>query len=97
MRISFLPPTNPDEGELRELRVNSSTQTVRFMSNHISTAKYNLLSFLPKFLFEQFRRYANIFFLCIGLLQQVRNGTNLIVVYVGGSGGGEKPATFPHE
>ena len=27
--------------------------------------------FLPQFLYEQFRRYANIFFLTIGLLQQI--------------------------
>ena len=45
----------------------------RFVSNHISTAKYNIISFLPKFLFEQFRRYANIFFLTIGLMQQIPN------------------------
>jgi len=36
---------------------------------YFSTAKYNFISFLPKFLFEQFRRYANIFFLFIALLQ----------------------------
>ena len=34
-----------------------------------STAKYNFISFLPKFLFEQFRRYANLFFLFIAMLQ----------------------------
>ncbi|MCP4700073.1 MAG: hypothetical protein GY862_24955 [Gammaproteobacteria bacterium] len=34
-----------------------------------STAKYNVLTFLPRFLFEQFRRYANVFFLIIALLQ----------------------------
>ena len=39
--------------------------------NYITTAKYTIWSFLPKFLFEQFRRYANIFFLSIGLLQQI--------------------------
>ena len=38
--------------------------------NYIITAKYTPLTFLPKFLFEQFRRYANIFFLAIGLFQQ---------------------------
>ncbi|EEC13161.1 conserved hypothetical protein, partial [Ixodes scapularis] len=37
------------------------------------TAKYNFISFLPKFLFEQFRRYANVFFLFIALLQQIPN------------------------
>lgn len=34
-----------------------------------STAKYNLITFIPKFLFEQFSRYANLFFLFIALLQ----------------------------
>ncbi|KAJ6647684.1 Phospholipid-transporting ATPase IA [Pseudolycoriella hygida] len=46
-------------------------QPQKFCSNHISTAKYNFLSFLPSFLFEQFRRYSNCFFLFIALLQQI--------------------------
>jgi len=51
----------------------NAAQTAKYKSNQISTAKYNLFTFIPKFLFEQFRRYANIFFLCIGLLQQIPN------------------------
>jgi phospholipid-transporting ATPase len=43
----------------------------RFCSNKVSTAKYNFVSFLPKFLFEQFRRYSNTFFLFIALMQQI--------------------------
>lgn len=43
----------------------------KFCSNKITTAKYNVFSFLPKFLFEQFRRYANVFFLFIALMQQI--------------------------
>uniref|UniRef100_A0A8C5CBN3 Phospholipid-transporting ATPase n=1 Tax=Gadus morhua TaxID=8049 RepID=A0A8C5CBN3_GADMO len=35
------------------------------------TAKYNLLTFLPRFLYSQFRRAANSFFLFIALLQQI--------------------------
>ena len=34
-----------------------------------STAKYNALTFLPRFLYSQFRRAANSFFLFIALLQ----------------------------
>lgn len=34
-----------------------------------STCKYSLYSFLPRFLLEQFRRYSNVFFLIIVLLQ----------------------------
>ena len=55
----------------REVPLGREAATVRFCSNYIMTAKYTPLTFLPKFLFEQFRRYANIFFLCIGLLQQI--------------------------
>ncbi|XP_045149922.1 phospholipid-transporting ATPase IB [Echinops telfairi] len=36
-----------------------------------STAKYSLLTFLPRFLYEQIRRAANAFFLFIALLQQI--------------------------
>ena len=53
--------------------ITSSEHNQRFRTNAISTAKYNFISFFPKFLFEQFRRYANCFFLAIGLLQQIPN------------------------
>ena len=39
------------------------------MDVYFSTAKYTAMTFFPKFLFEQFRRYANVFFLFIALLQ----------------------------
>eukprot|EP00043_Microstomoeca_roanoka_P004522 m.50266 g.50266 ORF g.50266 m.50266 type:complete len:1089 (-) comp12533_c0_seq3:442-3708(-) len=42
-----------------------------FCNNRISTAKYNLASFLPKFLYEQFSRHANMFFLFTALVQQL--------------------------
>eukprot|EP00842_Homolaphlyctis_polyrhiza_P006347 jgi/Hompol1/6713/HPOL_005065-RA len=40
-----------------------------FPINEIRTSKYTLLSFLPRNLFEQFRRFANIFFLTLAILQ----------------------------
>ncbi|KAJ8382525.1 hypothetical protein SKAU_G00033030 [Synaphobranchus kaupii] len=46
-------------------------QYTKFCSNHVSTAKYNVLTFLPRFLYAQFRRAANSFFLFIALLQQI--------------------------
>ncbi|KAJ5542520.1 hypothetical protein N7535_004942 [Penicillium sp. DV-2018c] len=45
----------------------------RFISNHVSTAKYNIVTFIPKFLFEQFSKYANLFFLFTAVLQQIPN------------------------
>ena len=44
-----------------------------YVDNHVSTAKYNVVTFLPKFLFEQFSKFANIFFLFTAGLQQIPN------------------------
>ncbi|WCJ39486.1 ATPase E1-E2 type family protein / haloacid dehalogenase-like hydrolase family protein [Euphorbia peplus] len=41
---------------------------LKYCSNYISTTKYNVVSFLPKALFEQFRRVANIYFLLAAIL-----------------------------
>jgi phospholipid-transporting ATPase len=45
----------------------------KWVDNHVSTAKYNIATFLPKFLLEQFSKYANLFFLFTAALQQVPN------------------------
>ena len=45
----------------------------KYVDNHVSTAKYNIATFLPKFLFEQFSKYANLFFLFTAALQQIPN------------------------
>ena len=63
-------PNQQVQATTRKVRLNS-TQIVKFKSNSISTGKYTFVTFIPKFLYEQFRKYANIFFLCIGLLQQI--------------------------
>jgi magnesium-transporting ATPase (P-type) len=41
------------------------------ISNAVFTAKYTALSFLPKGIFEQFRRVANVYFLGISVLMAV--------------------------
>jgi len=43
----------------------------KYVDNHVSTAKYNVATFLPKFLFEQFSKFANVFFLFTAGLQQI--------------------------
>lgn len=45
----------------------------KYTDNHVSTTKYNIATFLPKFLFEQFSKYANLFFLFTAILQQIPN------------------------
>ena len=44
----------------------------KFDSNQISTAKYNVITFLPKNLFEQFTKMANVYFLMLALLQMIK-------------------------
>jgi hypothetical protein len=51
------------------------TERHRYASNKIFTAKYNVVTFLPKFLFEQFMRLANFYFLVISIIQ-VRRGAH---------------------
>lgn len=43
----------------------------KYVDNHVSTAKYNVATFIPKFLYEQFSKYANLFFLFTAGLQQI--------------------------
>ncbi|XP_043604828.1 probable phospholipid-transporting ATPase IA isoform X2 [Bombus pyrosoma] len=60
-----------DSSEERVVFINAPQQPAKYNNNRISTAKYSLLSFIPMFLFEQFRRYSNCFFLFIALMQQI--------------------------
>ncbi|GFP85703.1 putative phospholipid-transporting ATPase 4 [Phtheirospermum japonicum] len=41
---------------------------LKYCTNYISTTKYNVVSFLPKAIFEQFRRVANLYFLLAAML-----------------------------
>ncbi|KAJ5888671.1 hypothetical protein N7495_008712 [Penicillium taxi] len=59
----------------RMIQINNApaNATHRYLTNHVSTAKYNVITFIPKFLFEQFSKYANLFFLFTAVLQQIPN------------------------
>lgn len=67
----------PDPSTLgpRIIHLNNPTANSgnRYLDNHVSTAKYNVATFVPKFLFEQFSKYANLFFLFTAILQQIPN------------------------
>lgn len=41
--------------------------------NNIRTAKYTLFNFLPKNLFNQFSKMANVYFLCITFMQCINS------------------------
>lgn len=63
------------EGTPRKIYLNKQelNDQQNFMSNYVSTAKYNLFTFLPKFLYVEFSKSANIFFLFISGIQQIPN------------------------
>ena len=67
--------SKPDPSTLgpRSIHLNNppANSAQKFADNHISTAKYNVATFVPKFLFEQFSKFANIFFLFTAALQQI--------------------------
>ena len=56
----------------RTATINS--ENTEFMNNRVSTSRYNLLSFVPKTVFMQFRRLANVYFLLQSILMWI--GTN---------------------
>ncbi|TFK23677.1 calcium transporting ATPase [Coprinopsis marcescibilis] len=55
----------------RIIALNNSAANSEYCSNFVSTSKYNMATFLPKFFFEQFSKYANLFFLFTACIQQI--------------------------
>jgi hypothetical protein len=55
----------------RLIYINSSglNEQQKFLHNRVFTAKYSPLTFLPKFLYIEFSKYANLFFLFISGIQ----------------------------
>ena len=59
--------TGPD----RIVVANDNEKNSEFGDNLVITSKYNFLTFLPLFLFNQFKRVANVYFLLISILQLI--------------------------
>lgn len=55
----------------RIIALNNNAANAEYCSNVVSTSKYNMVTFLPKFLLEQFSKYANLFFLFTACIQQI--------------------------
>lgn len=74
-KITGKPPGHAKQQskEPREIFImnHSANSHFGYYGNYISTTKYNFATFLPKFLFEQFSKYANLFFLFTSIIQQV--------------------------
>ena len=74
-----------DDSNTRTVSINLSKRSAykscrginkMFGNNYVSTAKYTAFSFLPMSLFEQFRRVANFYFLCISILMLIGTYTS---------------------
>ena len=63
---------NSKDSNLYEFYINNNSKNkeqYKFKNNEINTKKYNIINFLPKALFIQFIRVANIYFLITAILQ----------------------------
>ncbi|KAF9149918.1 hypothetical protein BG015_008273 [Linnemannia schmuckeri] len=70
---NFTGPSTANQGGIRTIYLNNTERNAqaKYLHNRISTSKYNYFTFLPKFLYEQFSKYANIFFLFTACIQQI--------------------------
>lgn len=50
---------------------SKGTAVYTYVTNKIRTSKYTVISFIPKNLFEQFRRPANLYFLAMAIIQML--------------------------
>ncbi|XP_059036218.1 phospholipid-transporting ATPase VA isoform X4 [Mustela lutreola] len=74
VRSNLLPPPgveDPAAGATKGARRRRRGGAQHLADNRLKTTKYTLLSFLPKNLFEQFHRLANVYFVFIALLNFV--------------------------
>ncbi|KAF9160967.1 hypothetical protein BGX21_001832 [Mortierella sp. AD011] len=70
---NFTSNSSANQDGIRIIYLNNPERNSqgKYLHNRISTSKYNYFTFLPKFLFEQFSKYANIFFLFTACIQQI--------------------------
>jgi magnesium-transporting ATPase (P-type) len=72
VRIKFYESNVPGSSS-PSLSSSTASHINTQVSNRITTAKYGYSTFFPKFFYEQFRKYSNIFFTFIALFQQIPN------------------------
>lgn len=77
MREVLMPDRKESTIIFSERRLNLPIQNQElYKTNKISTCKYNAITFLPKNLFIQFQKLANIYFLLVAILQSIPQISN---------------------
>lgn len=66
----------PPASLLPDRKIYVGVADAQVPNNAISTSKYNLATFLPRNLFEQFSKVANLYFLLIAILQVIPDISN---------------------
>lgn len=64
----------------RIVHINDESKNSHFPTNYLSTTKYSLWTALPMFLYEQFSRFSNGYFLIVGILYTVDQVTPIFTV-----------------
>lgn len=60
-----------DWQEMPDRKILTNKPDLMLPTNKIETSKYNLITFFPKNIFEQFIKLANLYFLIIGVLELI--------------------------
>ncbi len=71
---------NRGSDQPRTVFINEEARNKDFPSNYIATTKYTLLTALPLFLFEQFSRFSNAYFLFVGILFSIDDITPVFTI-----------------
>lgn len=61
------PRNRQSEAPSRAVYINDESRNAHYPSNYISTTKYSLVTAVPYFLYEQFSRFSNFYFLVVGI------------------------------
>ncbi|KAF0989476.1 hypothetical protein HZS_1765, partial [Henneguya salminicola] len=70
MNYFFNRARNNQDCDHRQFKVTSE-DNLDFCSNYVNTARYSFLSFFPLFICDQFGKLTNVYFLIIGLMEQI--------------------------
>jgi len=62
----------PEWKEMPDRKIITNVPDLVLRNNEIHTSKYNCITFIPKNLYEQFSKLANVYFLIIGFLQIIK-------------------------